>query len=340
MAPLGIVITLMLAVTAESGVTARATLDLPVIPFHRSVRYVVTVDAPEDATVTLPTALEKVEGLEIKAEAPVDESIGQGRRLTKTFVIDPIHAGHYLLPAIKIGYGEGLEQILPPLTFLARELSPEELEAVARFEMITGPDALLQRRVSPVWFVLGAVCIAALLAGAWALHRMRQRTAAESAPPPPAWESALRRLDELESRRLPESGRFEPYYVDLSAILRYYIEDRFGLRAPEQTTPEFLDAASRSGLLLAAQQEFLADFLRLCDRVKFARYVPETQEMDAGMAAVRQFVRDTIPRQEEALAPEPEKVSEPSEESSAELALEAPEPDAPFEGEGNKEEPR
>ena len=309
MAPMGIVITLLLAVAGESGVTARAVLEPPVVPFHRNVRYAIEVEAPEDTAVTLPDGLTSVEGLEIKKDAPTDESIGRGRRrLTRTFVLDPIHPGDYLIPAMTIRYGDAQEQTLPPLSFRARELTPGELEAVARFEAITGPDALLRRGVSPIWFALGAVCVAALLAAAWAYYRMRRGAAEMAAPPPPPWETALRRLDELELRRLPESGRFEPYYVDLSAILRYYIEDRFGLHASEQTTPEFLDAASRSGLLRADQQEFLADFLRHCDRVKFARYVPEAQEMEEGMSLVRQFVWDTIPTPVEGAGQGPEMV--------------------------------
>ena len=315
MAPLGVVITMLLAVAGESGVTARAVLEPPVVPFHRNVRYIIEVEAPEDTAITLPDALTSVEGLEIKADTPTDETIGRGRRrLTRTFVFDPIHPGDYLIPAMAVRYGDAQEQTLPPLVFRARELTPEEMEAVAHFETITGPDALLRRRVSPIWFALGAVCIAALFAAAWAYYRMRRGAAEMATPPPPPWETALRRLDELELRRLPESGRFEPYYVDLSAILRYYIEDRFGLHAPEQTTPEFLDAASRSGLLLADQQEFLADFLRHCDRVKFARYVPKAQEMEEGMALVRQFVWDTIPKPDEGAGQGPEVVLEKGQE--------------------------
>ncbi len=311
MAPLGIVITLLLAVAGESGVTARAVLEPPVIPFHRNVRYIIEVEAPEDTAVTLPDGLASVKGLEIKADTTAEETVGrERRRLVKTFVLDPIHPGDYLLPAMIIRYGDAQELTLPPLAFRARELTPEELEAVAHFEAITGPETLLRRRISPMWLALGAGCIAALLAAAWAYYRMRRGAAEMAAPPPPPWETALRRLDELELRRLPESGRFEPYYVDLSAILRYYIEDRFGLHAPEQTTPEFLDAASRSGLLRADQQEFLADFLRHCDRVKFARYVPKTQEMEEGMALVRQFVWDTIPKPEEGAGQGPEMVLE------------------------------
>jgi hypothetical protein len=90
--------------------------------------------------------------------------------------------------------------------------------------------------------------------------------------------------------------KVEPYYVDLSMILRYYIEDRFGIRAPELTTPEFMDIATESGLLDESQQTFLAAFLRHCDRVKFARHEPGVKEMEERLSEVERFVKDTIPK--------------------------------------------
>ena len=106
----------------------------------------------------------------------------------------------------------------------------------------------------------------------------------------------MRRLTELLRRHPLESGRYGAYYVDLSAILRYYIEDRFNAHAPELTTPELLRVIGEASLLGEEQQAFLAEFLRHCDRVKFARYRPSTDEMKSGYAAVKRFVDETAPQ--------------------------------------------
>jgi hypothetical protein len=112
---------------------------------------------------------------------------------------------------------------------------------------------------------------------------------------------AYRRLRELDERHLSEEGRYEPYYVDLSAILRYYIEDRFHLRAPEQTTQEFLAASSTTGLFTGDHQQMLSELLKHSDRVKFAQYVPTVPEMERSFSAVLQFVDETVPKPEEQL---------------------------------------
>jgi hypothetical protein len=115
-------------------------------------------------------------------------------------------------------------------------------------------------------------------------------------PAPSAWDLAYTRLRELDSRRWPEQGKFQPYYVELSSILRHYIEDRFMVHAPEMTTPEFLAEASKSGVLSPDHQELLAHFLRHCDRVKFAQFRPTEGDMERSFAEVLRFVDETAPQ--------------------------------------------
>ena len=59
-------------------------------------------------------------------------------------------------------------------------------------------------------------------------------------PPVPAHIIAYAALRELFAQNLVARGLIKPYYFALSTILRRYIENRFGLQAPEQTTEEFL----------------------------------------------------------------------------------------------------
>ena len=107
-------------------------------------------------------------------------------------------------------------------------------------------------------------------------------------------------MEALSQRNLPKQGYYGSYYVDLSAILRYYIEGRFHLRAPERTTQEFLSEMMEGELFDESQQTFLQSFLRLCDRVKFAKYQPGMIEMEESFVQVRKFIEETIPK------PEPE----------------------------------
>ncbi len=104
---------------------------------------------------------------------------------------------------------------------------------------------------------------------------------------------AERELERIAALDLPAEGAVERYHLLLSDVLRHYLERRFQLRAPERTTPEFLDDLRGSSALPPEQQERLAEFLRRCDLAKFARaeFSPEDCREVGEMA--KAFVRET-----------------------------------------------
>ena len=69
----------------------------------------------------------------------------------------------------------------------------------------------------------------------------------------------------------------------------------FGLAAPEQTTEEFLASISRDGQFDSRTKKLFSSFLEHCDLVKFARYAPETQEIQQTFNVTRAFIEETKP---------------------------------------------
>lgn len=110
-----------------------------------------------------------------------------------------------------------------------------------------------------------------------------------------AYAAAIKRLGKLEGRGLPEPEQADNWYVELSSIIRRYLEDRYSLRAPELTTEEFLKIARSSGVLSTEHRKLLQTFLTRCDRVKFARYAPEDDESREALDSAKSFLEDTRP---------------------------------------------
>ena len=144
-----------------------------------------------------------------------------------------------------------------------------------------------------LWLVIGALLVLALAVLAW--YRRRAKNIESVIPSLTPQELALQALAALQNRGLIEAGACEEFYVALSAIARRYIEERFGLRAGERTTEEFMREAMRARELTAAQQEGLGRFLEQCDLVKFARHFPQAADMRQAYAAAERFVRETTP---------------------------------------------
>ena len=109
----------------------------------------------------------------------------------------------------------------------------------------------------------------------------------------PAHIKALQEFARLrgQSRRTP--GEIDTFYVDVSQVLRVYLEERFALRAPERTTEEFLQEVEAGGPLTTTQCLELRRFLQQCDLVKFAAQVPAEEVHLLTLAAAEVLVEAT-----------------------------------------------
>lgn len=155
------------------------------------------------------------------------------------------------------------------------------------------------RRLSPPDWGWLAVFALGLLAGLVALGvwRWRVRRAPRTGSGPEGgaapWTVALEALERLAPLLRTEASR--DYGRAATAILRTYIETRYGLHAPRLATEEFLVAAARSDALPAAQRGNLGRFLGGCDLFKFGRFTGTPEELRALHVAALDFVLASRP---------------------------------------------
>lgn len=88
-------------------------------------------------------------------------------------------------------------------------------------------------------------------------------------------------MDKLSKREL---------YQKLSDILRNFIEERYGISAPAQTTEEFLQALEDKPLSESFPKEALSRFLQESDLVKFAKHLPEKGATSNAYMLVQTFI--------------------------------------------------
>lgn len=190
---------------------------------------------------------------------------------------------------------------LSPGTLTVAGVAPDDAERLPSH----GARAWLADEEGPswAWWALGGAVVA-LAGGAWLLTRARRTADAPPAEPPrPPHARALDALDALLAERLPEQGHVEAYFTRLSWIARCYVEERFGLRAPEQTTEEFLSELATHAedtQLSDRHRELLRTFLTRADLVKFARAGADPGTCVAAAEGIRGFVVETSPTDEEA----------------------------------------
>ena len=164
----------------------------------------------------------------------------------------------------------------------------------SRAKLIEDANLVLPAAPFP-WWLVGLVLglgLAAAAGGWWYLHRRRARQRAGES----AHTAALRELGSLR-RRSRELSAHE-YALQISGVLRVYIEARFGLRAPHRSTEEFLWEAERSPQLPPERRPLVMEFLRRCDQVKFALGDLSPEHRDALHEAASTFVQETAVRPE------------------------------------------
>ncbi|KAB2663190.1 MAG: hypothetical protein DVB31_10995 [Verrucomicrobia bacterium] len=134
------------------------------------------------------------------------------------------------------------------------------------------------------------LALGAAVAGTWLWLHRRKAAAAGAAPENPA-DIARRRLD--AARAVWSDPR--AFGIEVSAALREYLEARYGLRAPEQTTEEFLEDLRARPLLETRHQGVLAAFLEQCDLLKFAGARPGSGMAEQLLESGRRVVDETDP---------------------------------------------
>ena len=146
-------------------------------------------------------------------------------------------------------------------------------------------------RIGRVAWVMLLIAALALVAGFITLFFRRRKQIENALPKPiiPPDVIATKALEALRNKRwIPE-----PFFTELSLILRTYLENRFNLHAPELTTEELTRTMAHDDRLKINEQQTLRSFLTQADLVKFARADAEKDVMRTAFQTITQFVDQT-----------------------------------------------
>ncbi|HTN47372.1 MAG TPA: hypothetical protein VL098_13565 [Flavipsychrobacter sp.] len=145
------------------------------------------------------------------------------------------------------------------------------------------------------WIIGGLLLLALLVVLIRKLIKRKPApVAVPAAPSETLHQRTLRLLEELDSRKLWQSGNVKLYYIELTDILRSYIELRFKTPAMELTTDELLNK-SHDHKEMSKYYDELSQILHTADLAKFAKAQPLPYEHTQALEQTRQFVNATKP---------------------------------------------
>lgn len=260
------------AILAEDG-ALRVRLEWsPGVPrLDRDLLADLLVQAPANMTVELPPPADRFQGFLVKDHFEEPPRIRDRQRLRRLrFRLRPrpgetLRLAPMPLRVLEPGPNRTNERWIAtsPLVFEPETPDPPEGDPLSRAEpaFIPPPPAVIARRIG-----IALLALAAILAAIW----FSRRYYADRAEEPDPRDLALGELAALLERNYLAKGLFKDFYVELTGIVRRYIERAHGIRAPELTTPEFLAQAADHPDFRQETLDKLRDFLEAADAVKFA----------------------------------------------------------------------
>ena len=276
---------------SRGGVDLKVDSDLTQIDPAKSVFLRVELKAPSDRKATLPDLRDRVQGFSLAEEFSEDPKAGNDGSVTQVMnwrlLPEPCAAVYKIRPFVV--------KVSPKLlsaqsdegkySFVAGPVYFESLDAR---EPVTGAmEADPKRDLPPLsWKLVGWIAAAILgVLGVLALlvflvkYLARRVKEHRMSPIERAWVE----LDRLLKKGLPGRGRYKDFYVELTMVVRRYIQRRYGIRAPHMTTEEFLRAAKPS--------DELRRFLESADMVKFAGVEATPDMADEATDSARGYLK-------------------------------------------------
>ena len=153
----------------------------------------------------------------------------------------------------------------------------------------------------------GVLLLAALVALAVWLVRRRRAAAEERKPRDPAYIVALRELDKWRGDKFWAPDKQKMFYSGITDTLKTYIEDRFGIDAPEMTTAELFAALKEAEDLPEDLREQTRELFECADFVKFAKHIASEEDNARALPTAVRFVTSTY---QTALEEEPKESDE------------------------------
>jgi len=203
-------------------------------------------------------------------------------KLIKKYALTSFDSGQYIIPRqrIKIWTQEYVtDSVLVDVATVAVDTTKQQMYTI---KAIQNEPYTFDDFKNYLWWLLGALLLIGIIL--YFVFRKKETKEEQEARIPP-YELALMRLGELDEKELWQKNKIKQYYVELTDIIRNYIERELNIPALESTTDELMetigDFNTSSQLNIPKETiDKLNKLLQEADLVKFAKFKPLANEIE------------------------------------------------------------
>lgn len=290
---------LTLSISAQVGV--KMSLDTAAILIGEQVQLKTQVSIPAGKKVKYPPIEERgliTPGVEVVAVGKIDTSVvndGQRWELTRNYTITSFDSALYFIPPFTVEV-DGKAYATQSKVGLKVSSVPVDTTHVEKFDGLRPP---VEADFSLNWWLVVAFFLLALsvVGIVFVVRRLRQKGVETKrvilVRKLPAHQTALEKIEAFKQQNPETVEAQQHYYDELTAVLRNYIEERFGIRTHEMTSSDIITAVTHSHDATALRE--LQEILATADLVKFAKQPASVGEKDRNLMQAIDYIQLTKP---------------------------------------------
>lgn len=254
-------------------------IDTTKIRIGERINYQIIVENADKGVVFPKLQLDSLGKVEVVESFDIDTLKD---KLIKKYALTSFDSGQYVIPRqrIKIWTQEYLtDSVLVDVATVAVDTTKQQMYTI---KAIQNEPYTFDDFKNYLWWLLGALLLIGIIL--YFVFRKKETKEELEARIPP-YELALMRLGELDEKQLWQKNKIKQYYVELTDIIRNYIERELNIPALESTTNELMetigDFNTSSQLNIPKETiDKLNKLLQEADLVKFAKFKPLANEIE------------------------------------------------------------
>lgn len=254
----------------------------------------------DTANVIVPE-LQDLKGLEIVENIPMDTIKAN---LIKRYVLTGFDSGAYYIPSQQVfvrGRSFLTDSLLINVATIAIDTTKNKMFPI---KSIQGEPYILDDFIPYlIWVLLGVIIIVGII---FYLKTRKKKEVIEDEEIPtlPPFEEALERLHKLDEKLLWQNNQVKQYYIELTEIVRAYIEKELKIPALESTTEDLIETIrdfNDAKTINTSRESIrkLKELLREADLVKFAKSKPLSHEIEEDRKDAEFVLNELKPKPEE-----------------------------------------
>ena len=260
-----------------------------------------TIDGWPQWQDTIPGGLEILQTSLLDTLAPENSDPDEWDMImAQSWVVTGWDSGYVLIPSIKLG-GDSTSPILLQIVPSRTE---GEVEIKPAADIVQIEWSLYERFIKAAPWIGGLIGLIILFFMVkyvylwWRNRAVGGKPIEEIKPYIPPHITALKELKILEQRQSWNKGEAKTFHVQLSQIIRTYIDGRFHISSLEKTTREVSELINTLDIHTSDKSKLLVA-LRLGDQIKFAKRQALSEEHTRSISVCIEFVQNTMERPEE-----------------------------------------